>query len=179
MFSDLIIWKGECGVLQAPLVPLALWRMERNNSHLRKGRRHGIGRPQRALLSWSYVFIYLCMCVCLCVRAGEQDYGSQRRTLAVLPYYSPLRQSLSLNLELGWQPASFGDPPVSPTPTLHAGVTRILLCLTLFVSVGDPNSSSHNYTASVLTHWAVSQPCTRVHWTSGRDRTLCCFTSCA
>lgn len=31
-------------------------------------------------------------------------------------YLTPLRQELSLNLELGWQLASLSDPPVS---TLH------------------------------------------------------------
>lgn len=55
-----------------------------------------------------FICIVLCLCVHMC---------SMRKTLGVLLYHSllyPLRQGLSLDLELGWQPASPLIPTVPP-----------------------------------------------------------------
>lgn len=58
-------------------------------------------------------YMHLCMCPCICeeVRRGHQVFRSVALCLV------PLRQSVSLNLELGWCSASIASPPVP------AGVT--------------------------------------------------------
>lgn len=48
--------------------------------------------------------------VCMCV------WGGRGHICYVTLHLTPLRQGLTDNQELGWQPASSSDPPVSTSP---------------------------------------------------------------
>lgn len=79
--------------------------------------------PSPFLLSF-----FVCVCVCvLCAHVTMRDFGmhgGQRMTLSV-PLYplclTPLRQGLSLDLVLDWQPADCSDYPVSSNPHRQNG----------------------------------------------------------
>lgn len=59
-----------------------------------------------------------------CVQRPEEDVGCLNLPLCLIP----LRPSFSLNLEVGWQPASLGDPPISKLVCLwvHAATSAFL-----------------------------------------------------
>lgn len=58
--------------------------------------------------------VCLCVHVCvgLCAYAHTEARGRCQMPCVVMLHLIPLRQGLSLKLELGWQPASLSDPPV-------------------------------------------------------------------
>lgn len=60
----------------------------------------------------------MCVCMCPCADIGGKVKGPHCMSCSIIPYLSPLRQSLSLNLELGWRPTSIRDPTVSTMLTL-------------------------------------------------------------
>lgn len=69
-----------------------------------------------------------------------------------------LSQCLSLNLELGWQPASHSDPPVAANPVLYPsaiipGTVYVFQwpCLAFYVDARDANTGPHAY-AGIPTH---------------------------
>lgn len=104
------------------------------------------------------------MCTCLGMHAHECEWvyasvpvpGGQKRSSRVvicscLPI--PLRQGLSLNLELessqrGWEPANPSDLPV-PT-SFGARVTGMLAVPRSFYGYWDPNSGAHKCAVSDL-----------------------------
>lgn len=101
-----------------------------------------------AIFHLKYIYL-MCAYMCACVRVNMcMSQGMPEETLASLlslPNPSPLRQGLSLSLELTWQPASPSNPPVSISHSVrfHMQVVR------------DLNSSPHSVTESTLSHGAI------------------------
>lgn len=54
------------------------------------------------------------LCCCMCTYVHEEARGHWVSS-SIIPCSISLRQCLSLNLELGWQPASLSDPLVLKT----------------------------------------------------------------
>lgn len=73
----------------------------------------------------------------------------------ILVYHIPLRQSLSLNLALGWQPASHTSSCFCPLLT-PARAKEFMVMARLAMGAGDLNSGPHACVASALIHWAMS-----------------------
>lgn len=65
----------------------------------------------------------------------------------------PLKQGLSVSLELGWQPALLTDPPVYAFPQLWGpGATTTLASE---MDAGDSNTDPNAWAASDLNSWAT------------------------
>lgn len=99
------------------------------------------------------------MCVCVCVWRQCQDI--EYHTLSFTALF--LSQSLSLNLELGWQPVSHSDPFVTanPTPdpsTVVTGTMYVLQwpCLAFYVDARDLNTGPHAYAEGIPIQGPIS-----------------------
>lgn len=61
--------------------------------------------------------VYMHVCVCLWVHMGKPEGDGECLSLS-LPHSIPWRQSLSLILDLSWQPVSSSQPPNLCSPTV-------------------------------------------------------------
>lgn len=101
------------------------------------------------LVNFYFLLCGVCISVCAC--------GSQRKTLGILLYLSPLRKNLLLNLELGWRPPSSSDS-LDSSALPSAGLQVIPASPVLCMGTRDSNSGPHGNTANVLTHGGAISP---------------------
>lgn len=111
---------------------------------------------------WTHVCVLMCVhtrahtCVCTC---GARGGLCVSLTLSHTPFLIPLRQGLSLTLQLGWQPAG-PSKAVSTSP--HAAVPDFLC------GCWDLNLSPPNCKASALltepSSWTLFDTFSKVFW---------------
>lgn len=81
--------------------------------------------------------------MCKWLHIPANSHRGQRRTSGVLLYHPlpySLRQGLSLNLELGWQPSSPGNPPISTCHNSEDIDTYVQPCAAFDLGAEDLNS---------------------------------------
>lgn len=78
-----------------------------------------LGSPGAILVCVCYICICVLVCVmcCFCMQRPEEGVYSAVTLLLI-----PFRQGLSLSLELGWQPVSSRDLPVSALHSARSGM---------------------------------------------------------
>lgn len=113
---------------------------------------------------WVYMKQYgICMCgVCshVCVAHMALRACGDQRVFCICSITLPpflLRQGLSRNLELGWQPANHSNPPVSTFSS--TGVISTLATVSSFLHRSwGLNSGPHACVDNILPCWVISQP---------------------
>lgn len=90
--------------------------------------------------------------VCTCTHAYMEARGHWVATSITIQFI-PLRQSLSLNSKLCWQPASPSDAPVSAF--CSAGVMDRHLCTAFYMGARSSNSGPCALVTSPLTHRVI------------------------
>lgn len=111
------------------------------------------------------------MDICLVnVCAGVSVRGECWVSLSISLFLVPFRGGLSLNLELGWQPVSPSNPPIS-TPT-HCWGYRCVVTLSFHMGVGDLNLGPHACTSSALTQWSTSHNLNLIDSDKGKQQLI-------
>lgn len=94
-------------------------------------------------MSMWYIYTFVSGCMHLLVRI----YRGQGKTSHILLYHSicyPLRQGVSLNLKLGWHPASPSYSSISTPP--HSSGLQVRVCWRLKFMSSCLNSNNLSYT---------------------------------